>query len=81
LGGLQAFLLEFRGFFPGIAFVIHPLAAVTVMAAGGATPPKVKERGWFPRAASLGQRWPSDAIALGFFYAHCSAGLQPARAD
>jgi len=38
--------------FPGISFVIPPPAAVTVAAAGGATPPEVKERGWFPWAAS-----------------------------
>jgi len=56
--------------FPGTSFVIPPDAAVTVAAAGGATPPEVKERGWFPWAASLGQRWPSDALALGLFCAH-----------
>src|SRR5882672_5885048 len=53
-------------FFTGTGFVITPDAAVTVAVAGGATPPEVKERGWFPWAASLGQRWPSDALALGF---------------
>jgi hypothetical protein len=54
------------GVFSGIAFVMKRIAAVTVTVAGGATPPEVKERGWFPWAASLGQRWPSDALALGF---------------
>ena len=38
--------------FAGIKFVITPDAAVTVAAAGGATLPEVKERGWFPWAAS-----------------------------
>src|SRR5258706_1508685 len=38
--------------FGGTGFVIAPDAAVTLAVAGGATPPKVKERGWFPWAAS-----------------------------
>jgi len=38
--------------FAGTGFVITLDAAVTVAVAGGATLPEVKERGWFPWAAS-----------------------------
>ena len=62
-----AFFAPKLGHGRGIGFVITHDAAVTVAVAGGATLPEVKERGWFPWAASLGQCWSSDAPALGFF--------------
>src|SRR5882672_5372629 len=64
---------EISTVFGGIGFVITHDAAVTVAVAGGATPPEVKERGWFPWAASPAMcgRRPSPWV----FFAHsfCSA--------
>jgi len=69
MGGWGAFAGEFQGFFGGIGFVIRHFAAVTVAAAGGATPPEVKERGWFPWAASLGQTVVERRPSPGFLFA------------
>src|SRR5882762_1092409 len=52
LGRLGCISEQISTVFGGIGFVIRPIAAVTVAVAGGATPPEVKERGWFPWAAS-----------------------------